>query len=252
MTRKNRRRRKRKKKQEKPQHILHYCWRHQNHIFPQFWKKLQMEFPEDEWQNIKYILEQKSGLMPKEPFDETFNYDRYKIVAIRYKPQKNYTEWYSQGELLPTTKLKSGDKIIIRRQKFKTNREKPFVPRRYRKTIEQRLDETQMTEEERIKAFINEVERNDRIDKKYKKSLCATPPLGYICHKCGQSDHFIDDCTYDPTIDNPIQRIYPRLPMGLPKSMLEEITNPENYDEVFMDHNTGKYFIKKVQTFKFR
>jgi protein MPE1 len=73
---------------------------------------------------------------------------------------------------------------------------------------------------------------------RYKKPLVAVPdkppPLGYICHRCGEKGHWIQAC---PTNDDPNFDNKPRIKRttGIPKTFLKRADKP-----VFDDDGEGK------------
>lgn len=75
------------------------------------------------------------------------------------------------------------------------------------------------------------------------------PGPGYVCHRCGQKGHWIQDC---PTNDNPEFQSMPKLKRttGIPRSMLKTIENPTDEQRAagVMITADGEFVIPQADT----
>lgn len=118
-----------------------------------------------------------------------------------------------------------------------------------------------MTEEEKIERIMGQMESRSSVDalrdrmlQRHKRSkygqvhpadlesqpsLQEPPPSYYVCHRCGQSGHWKNQCTGG--LHSASQ---PKLPSGIPKSMLREAATEEERQRAMMTED-GRLVVMK-------
>jgi len=184
----------------------------------------------EEWRKVRDRLESKYGL-------QTIG-TRNKLpdsgyVAWIYQPNKTSQQYRNDtdGMLIDTYMVKPGQRFIIARlprhdlPQFKHSRRliQPDVLKQVHFTED-------MSEEQKIGLLMDQVESS--VKQHY------PPPPDYICHRCGKHGHWKQDClnrSHKPVF------VEPKMPMGIPKTMLRQATEQEKANAMKTD--TGEYVV---------
>jgi hypothetical protein len=231
-------------------------------------KTVQCNIP---WEEARYLIEKKHGLFSVN--QHKANLQGSYIQGFLW--ESKFQNWRKESKVIPKNHIMTYTDRVIVIVKPLPHGLLQYIPDRFRNDVEdmqrsnmnedERKREEQvhkfikflktspknqenMTEDERIKAIMDDVDTKlsldqlkDRLLHKIRKypvqqfhpsdlemdpTLIKPPPEHYVCHRCGKRGHWKHMCqsSHDIGFVPPTQ---PRVPTGIPKSMLREAKTDE-------------------------
>jgi len=216
------------------------------------------------WDEVRYDLEKKHGLHEKGSAHRRHGGagDSY-FVGWVYNPKLLHLEQYRSMEPLKSSHLcKSGDALMLARLPMRPG-QKAYVPARIRvqqEMLRNSIAENSafnitpsvpkssgpiftddMTEEEKLKALLDHSDQQSAVSKRAhagtrhidrpashhpSEQTNRAPPPFYVCHRCGGTGHWKQEC---PSLDNPdyIPVRILRAPTGIPRTFLKKAETEE-------------------------
>ncbi|KAM0677170.1 Protein mpe1 [Binucleata daphniae] len=161
------------------------------------------------------------------------------FINYRFFSSKNYTKLYFQGTLIPLWEFRIE---IIQQQKMTST---DFDLLFFDDDLAPILDEYQTVSRnsniiiKRIPLWMSTKKEYKQKETIRKAPANAPKPFfdGYICFRCGQKDHFIQNC---PTnTDKNYDYVRVRKPTGIPKAFLQAASEGEKSEAGMLVTNTG-------------